>query len=174
MHEDLIEKCKLGKRNAQYELYKLYVDAMYNISFNMLSSREDAEDVLQESFTNAFRSINKFDYQSTFGAWLKRIVINTSINALKKKKIPISAFEGQEYNISDTVSEEETTECYDLQKVKTGIDLLAPGFKKVLCLYLIEGYDHVEISEILGISVSTSKTQYSRAKTKLKEILKTI
>lgn len=175
IHENLIEQCKLGQRQAQYELYNLYIDAMYNISSNMLPSREDAEDVLQESFTNAFKSIKTFDYQSTFGAWLKRIVINTSINAIKKKKLPLDNFDGQEYKITDTSTEENTKEeRYDVNKVREGIDLLPPGFKKVLTLYLIEGYDHVEISEVLGISVSTSKTQYSRAKTKLKEIIKTL
>lgn len=174
IHQDLIEKCKLGQRTAQYDLYNLYVDAMYNVSMNMLPSKEDAEDVLQESFTNAFKAIQTFDYQSTFGAWLKRIVINTSINSLKKKRLPIDSFDGHEYKLKEEYTETNTEEKYDVDRVRQAIELLAPGFKKVLTLYLIEGYDHVEISNILGISVSTSKTQYSRAKIKLKEIIKSL
>ncbi len=146
---------------------------MYNVSLNVVKNKEDAEDVLQESFTNAFKSIERFNYQSTFGAWLKRIVINTSINTLKKKKLSTESFDGQEYKIAGTTTEEDD-QNYEVNKVNKAIQLLPPGFKTVLTLYLIEGYDHTEIAEVLNISVSTSKTQYSRAKTKLKEILNTI
>ena len=146
---------------------------MYSVSLNLVKNKEDAEDVLQESFTNAFKSIERFDYQSTFGAWLKRIVINTSINTLKKKRISTESFDGQEYKISD-IQKESKDNDYEVTKVNKAIQMLPPGFKTVLTLYLIEGYDHIEIANILNISVSTSKTQYSRAKKKLKEILNTI
>lgn len=146
---------------------------MYTVSLNLVKNKEDAEDVLQESFTNAFKSIDRFDYQSTFGAWMKRIVINTSINVLKKKKLNTETFDGQEYKISDSPEEKESTD-YDVNKVYEAIQMLPTGFKTVLTLYLIEGYDHTEIAEILNISVSTSKTQFNRAKKKLKEILNTI
>jgi len=172
IHQPIIEACKTGKRTAQYELYSLYVDAMYNVSLNLVKNKEDAEDVLQESFTNAFKSIERFDYQSTFGAWLKRIVINTSINTLKKKRIFTESFDGQEYKIVEKKTDT-GDHGYEVRNVKKAIQTLPPGFRSVLTLYLIEGYDHTEIADILNISVSTSKTQYSRAKKKLKEILNT-
>jgi len=174
IHQDLIEQCKLGQRKAQFELYSLYVDAMYNVSFHMMHNREDAEDILQESFSNAFKAINRFDYQSTFGAWLKRIVVNNCINKLKKKKLPVDSYDGHEYKIKDDSNTTEKEEDYNIEKVKKGISLLPGGFRTVLNLYLLEGYDHAEIGEILNISSSTSKSQCSRAKVKLKEILKTI
>jgi len=82
-HKDLVEKSKSGDRNSQYQLYELYVDAMYNVSMRMIGIKEDAEDVIQDSFVQAFKNLASFRYESTFGSWLKRIVINKSINHLK-------------------------------------------------------------------------------------------
>jgi len=172
VHSELIEQCKLGNSMSQYKLYSKYADAMYNVSYNMLHNQHDAEDVLQISFANAFNHINRFDYSSTFGAWLKRIVINNSINILKKKKIN---FSGEVEIVTTEVALEnlEPKYPYNIEEVKSKIAVLPDGYRIVLTLYLIEGYDHIEIAKILNISVSTSKTQYSRAKKKLKELLMT-
>lgn len=167
-----MEKCKLGDRNSQYELYQLYVNAMFNIAMRMLDTREDAEDIIQESFVDAFKKINSFRYESTFGSWLKRIVINKCINFLKLKKIPFSNIEDHEYHLTPEISD--IKKELDLTKVKKGIKLLPKGFKQIITLYLIEGYDHIEIGEILGIATSTSKSQYHRAKKKLIEIINTL
>ncbi|MEW7279250.1 RNA polymerase sigma factor [Aquimarina sp. 2201CG1-2-11] len=171
-HKDIVEKSKSGDRNSQYQLYELYVDAMYNVSMRMLGIKEDAEDVVQDSFVDAFKNLKSFRYESTFGSWLKRIVINKSINHLKQKKIPVSPLDQHEYRIS-----EETTEVVlpmDISKIKKGINVLPQGYRQIINLYLIEGYDHIEIAEILGITSSTSKSQYHRAKKKLIEIVNTL
>ena len=170
VHQELIEQCKQGVSMSQYKLYNKYADAMYNISYNMLNNHHDAEDALQVSFAKAFNHIQDFNYSSTFGAWLKRIVINNSINILKRNKIQYT--ETVENKADEIIVH--TTEPkypYSIEQVKKGIAALPDGYRIVLTLYLIEGYDHTEIAEILNVSVSTSKTQYSRAKKKLQEIL---
>ncbi len=168
-HKALIEKCKAGHSSSQYELYALYVDAMYNIGMRMLGSKEDAEDIVQESFVSAFKNLSGFNYESTFGAWLKRIVINKSINYLKKKKVPVVPIDAHEFHLSDVTPVE--ADVIDIKKVKIGIGKLPAGYKQIINLYLIEGYDHIEIGEVLEISTSTSKSQYHRAKKKLIEII---
>lgn len=169
-HQALVEKCKTGHSSSQYELYGLYVDAMFNIGMRMLGNTEDAEDIVQESFVSAFKNLSSFNYESTFGAWLKRIVINKSINYLKKKQIPVVPMEAHEFHLTEDIPEQ--TEAVDVKKVKLGIEKLPAGYKQIINLYLIEGYDHIEIGEVLGISNSTSKSQYHRAKKKLIEIIK--
>ncbi len=171
-HRDLVEKCKSGHPSSQYQLYSLYVDAMYNIGMRMLGNKEDAEDIVQDSFVDAFKNLGRFEYKSTFGAWLKRIVINKSINHLKAKQVPVVPMESHEYHLSEET--EEKVEAINLKKVKKGIEQLPAGYKQIINLYLIEGYDHIEIGEILDISTSTSKSQYHRAKKKLVEIIQTL
>jgi RNA polymerase sigma-70 factor (ECF subfamily) len=114
-----------------------------------------------------FRNISSFRFESTFGAWLKSILINRCINHLRKKKIDIVLYETPPVN----VPEEEAETEYDTDNVFKGIELLPDGYRIVLTLYLLEGYDHTEIAQILGISESTSKSQYFRAKDKLRSIL---
>ncbi len=171
-HQALVKKCKTGHTNSQYELYSLYVDAMYNVCLRMLGNKEDAEDVVQESFIVAFKNLGNFKFESTFGTWLKRIVINRSINFLKVKRIQIIPMDAAEFHITEEVPEQ--NETVDIEKVKKAIDKLPQGYKQIISLYLIEGYDHVEIGEVLNISVSTSKSQYHRAKKKLIGIINTL
>lgn len=169
-HQALVEQSKAGDRNAQYQLYGLYVDAMFNVAMRMLTIREDAEDVLQESFVEAFKKLDTFRFESTFGAWLKRIVINRSINHLKAKRMLLSSMENEgEVGQEDEI---EGVDKLEIEKIKMGLGQLPEGYKQIITLYLIEGYDHVEIGEILGISTSTSKSQYHRAKKKLIQIVK--
>jgi len=168
-HQALVEKCKTGHSSSQYQLYSLYVDAMYNIGMRMLGNKEDAEDIVQDSFVDAFKNLSSFKYDSTFGAWLKRIVINKSINYLKKKRVPVVPMEDHEFHLTEEVNEK--IEAVEIKKVKLGIAQLPAGYKQILNLYLIEGYDHIEIGEILDITTSTSKSQYHRAKKKLVEII---
>jgi len=171
-HQALIEKCKKGHSSSQYELYELYVDAMYNTAMRMLRNKEDAEDIVQDSFVAAFKNLIGFSYESTFGAWLKRIIINKSINHLKAKKIAVVPMEHHEFHLTNDPPIEE--EAVDIKKVKVGIEKLPAGYRQIINLYLIEGYDHIEIGEVLGISTSTSKSQYHRAKKKLVEIINTL
>ncbi len=170
-HKDLVEQSKSGDRNSQYRLYELYVDSMYNVSMRILNVKEDAEDIVQDSFVDAFKNLTSFRYESTFGSWLKRIVINKSINHLKRKRIPLVPIEHHEYHIHEEIND--PVIAYDVHKVKTGIKKLPIGYRQIINLYLIEGYDHIEIAEILEITVSTSKSQYHRAKKKLIKIINT-
>ena len=127
---------------------------------------------MQDSFVDAFKKLNSFKYESSFGAWLKRIVINKSINHLRAKRVPVVPMEAHEFHLAD--EEPVEADAVDVEKVKMGIAQLPEGYKQIINLYLIEGYDHVEIGGILDISTSTSKSQYHRAKKKLVEIIQAL
>jgi RNA polymerase sigma factor (sigma-70 family) len=163
----LIEECRNGNIKAQFRLYNQYSKAMYNLAYRMMNNREDAEDRLQEAFLECFRNIGTFRFESTFGAWLKKILINRCINELRKKRVDLVLYE----NLPENLAEEEPDTPYDTGRITKGIDHLPHGYRIILTLYLLEGYDHTEIAQILGISESTSKSQYSRAKDKLRAIL---
>lgn len=166
----VIEACKKGNRLAQYTLYNQYSKAMYNLAYRMMNNKEDAEDMLQDAFTDAFTRLDTFRYESTFGAWLKTILINKCINQLKRKKVEMVT-EVIPENPGENSDEGEFPFPGDIQKVFRAIEKLPDGYRIVFTLYLLEGYDHSEIGDILGIAESTSKTQYHRAKIKLKKIL---
>ena len=142
---------------------------MYNTSLRIVGNPTDAEDVMQESFLNAFKKINTYEGKVSFGAWLKKIVVNRSLDYLKKRKVH---FEEIDERISDEVETPMMkTQEVDLQKIKQAIFQLPEGYRVVLSLYLLEGYDHDEISEILNISNSSSRSQLLRAKKKLRKLL---
>ncbi len=172
IHREIIELSKEGNPRAQFQLYKLYSKAMFNICVRMLNSIEEAEDLLQESFTDAFMKLNSFRYESSFGAWLKRIVINKCINAINKKKVDL-VFPDQPVE-QDTGDEEVDYSGIDMdvQRIRLAVRKLPDGYRVIFSLYALEGYDHGEISQIMNISESTSKSQYLRAKQKIKELLK--
>jgi len=171
-HKNLVEQSKKGDRKAQFALYNQYVDAMFQISLRMLNNRIDAEDILQESFVKAFKNLNQFKYESSFGAWLKRIVINNCINHIKKRKLKWVDIENVQIDVTEETGESKLNHLPKIELIKEKIKELPDGFRVVLSLYLLEGYDHKEISQILNISESTSKTQYHRAKNKLKQLIK--
>jgi RNA polymerase sigma factor (sigma-70 family) len=172
IHREIIELCKEGNPRAQYQLYKLYSKAMYNICIRMLNSKEEAEDLLQESFTDAFMKLNSFRYESTFGAWLKRIVINKCINAINKKNVDL-VFPDQPVEPDSRDEELDYSGIeLDVQRIHRAVEKLPDGYRVIFSLYAMEGYDHGEISQIMNISESTSKSQYLRAKQKIKELLK--
>lgn len=174
IHRELIELSKAGNNKAQYQLYQLYAKAMFNVCCRMMKTREEAEDMLQESFTEAFLKLSTFRYESSFGAWLKRIVVNGCINELKKRKADLVFPEV----MPDGRHEENDGEDVEMTKLKVNdiikaMEELPEGYRVIFSLYLLEGYDHSEIAQIMDISESTSKSQFLRAKRKLKEILKT-
>lgn len=173
IRDELVERCKQGDASGYEALYRQYAKAMYNTSLRIVNNQADAEDVLQESFLDAFRSLHDFNYRSTFGAWLKKIVINKSINLLRKRKTVLADMETAEAEYvtdDEPVNEEEIR--YKVMEVKKVIGKLPDGYRAVLSLYLLEGYDHEEISQILNISHNTVRTQYVRAKQKLLTIIK--
>jgi RNA polymerase sigma-70 factor (ECF subfamily) len=167
IHASLIEECRRGSSKAQFRLYNQYSKAMYNLAYRMMNNREDAEDLLQEAFLDCFRNIKSFRFESTFGAWLKSILVNKCINQLRKKKVELVLQE----TVPVEIVEEEQETIYNTDNIFKGIEQLPDGYRIILTLYLLEGYDHTEIAQILGISESTSKSQYSRAKEKLRSIL---
>ncbi len=172
IHKDLIEKSKKGVSAAQYKLYSLYAKAMYNTCYRMMHSKETAEDMLQEAFTDAFMKLKSFRYESTFGAWLKRITVNKCINEIKRKKLEL-AFMDDLSPFGEKADEEVQSDGLSVQAIKQVLPQLPSGNRMIFTLYLLEGYDHREISSILNISESNSKSQYMRAKRKIRELLNT-
>lgn len=171
VHEELIARCRAGERAAYQHLYQLYSKAMYNVGYRITGNEDDADDVLQEAFISAFKNLDNYRADATFGAWLKRIVVNKAINVLKRKKQE-SLPDDEQWDIAEeTVEEEVSYHGLTVERVKVAIQQLPEGYRAVLTLYLLEGYDHQEIGEILGVSESTSKSQLNRAKSKLRELL---
>lgn len=143
---------------------------MYNICYRITNDRDEAEDVLQEAFLSAFKNLNSFKGQSSFGAWLKRIVVNAAINNIRKNRLIFTQLENHEVEQPLEMNDNEI--ILEIDRIKEALQQLPDGFRTVLSLYLFEGYDHREIATILGVSESTSKSQYNRAKKRLKEILR--
>ncbi len=170
IHEDLIARCRAGDQDAYYHIYRLYSRQMFNVSCRITATEEDAEDALQEAFISAFKNLDHYRGDATFGAWLKRIVVNKSINALKKRRHELIS-DKEEWDVPEEGEESGYMEGLTVERVKKAIEELPDGYRSVLSLYLLEGYDHQEIAEIMGISESTSKSQLNRAKTKLREKL---
>jgi len=168
---NVVEKCKANDRTAQLQLYRKYCDGMFVVANRFVKNADDAEDVLQESFIKAFQKIHQYKGDVTFGAWLKRIVVNKSIDFLKSKKDKISidehdmqvVAEDDNWNVPSVIS---------IDEVRLAIDQLQEKYKYVVLMFLVEGYDHQEIAEILSISSSASRTRLSRGKGQLKELLK--
>lgn len=173
IHEELIERCRAGERNAFQRLYQLYSRSMYNVGYRIVGNEDDAADVLQEAFISAFNNLDHYRGDSTFGAWLKRIVINKSINVLKRRKMEALP-EDDRWDVPEEIADEPEFEELTVERVKKAIQQLPDGYRSVLSLYLLEGYDHQEIGEILGVSESTSKSQLNRAKSKLRELLSNV
>jgi len=172
-HYQLVVECKQGSKKACYELYRLYSKAMLNVAFRILNSMDEAEDVLQESFLDAFKKVKDFRQETTFGLWLKQIVVNRSINLLRKRKLDWVQMESEQLeNIADEEPADEEEMEYKVAQVKQAMQLLPEGYRVVLSLYLLEGYDHEEIGKILNITENTSRTQFLRAKRKLSEVLR--
>ena len=172
IHQEIIDRCKLGEGTAQLQLYKLYYKAMFNTSMRIVNDQMEAEDIMQESFLKAFQKIATYKGDATFGSWLKRIVINNSIDSIKKKDV-LSFSEEITEGIMKTPEEPEYSHdhVFNARKIQQGIEQLPHGYRVIVSLYLLEGYDHEEISQILNITSSTSRSQYNRGKNKLKELL---
>jgi RNA polymerase sigma factor (sigma-70 family) len=166
----LIERCKAGDPCAQQLLYCNYLKAMQRIAFRITGDWMEAEDVIQEAFVRAFTHLHNFKAEATFGAWLKRIVINTAINHLKRRRHDWVSFEPEQYDCA-TEEADPAPPRWNLDQIQAAIQDLPDGYREVFNLYHFEGYDHKEIGYILNISEATSKSQFSRAKRKLRQLL---
>ena len=168
--EAILQGCLHNHPVAQRELYNRFSPKMLAVCYRFAHNREDAEDMLQESFIKVFSQIHTFQNKGAFEGWIRRIIVHTCINHLKKNKrfnesvdiINASAIQVREESIPSIVQAKQIVEC---------IRLLPIGYRTVLNLYAIEGYSHKEIAEMLDIEESTSRSQYTRAKQMLEEIL---
>jgi RNA polymerase sigma factor (sigma-70 family) len=171
---ELIGRLRAGDPKAQFESYELYKVAMYNTALRIVQNTAEAEDVLQESFLAAFTKIASYNGESTFGAWLKSIVVNKSINALQKQKAALGFMEEVSKETAATAAAttpEDDSLIWNIDQIKHAVSQLPDGYRVVFTLYLFEGYDHREIADILDITEGGSKSQFNRAKNKLREIL---
>lgn len=168
---DVVEQCKANDRMAQLKLYKQYCEGMFYVAMRFVQNSDDAEDVVQESFIKAFQRIQQFKGEVTFGAWLKRIVINNCIDFLKSKK---NQFVELDENYMHVAEDNDWTVDIDvtIDQVKRAIGQLPEKYKYVVMMFLIEGYDHREISQVLKLSETASRTRLLRGKSYLKELLK--
>lgn len=172
LQSEIIELCRANDRRAQMKLYNKYCDGMYYVALRFLKDSFEAEEAMQESFIKAFAKLHQFTGDVTFGAWLKRIVINKSIDMLKAKKLNMVAINEQ---IMATVEEQDDWSVSDsvtVDEVKSAIEKLPEKYRYAVMLFLIEGYDHNEISEILGITSVSSRTLVHRGKKQLQDQLK--
>ena len=171
----LLQLCLDRNQSAQLEVYNRYYKAMYNTALRIVKKSDEAEDVMQESFLNAFTKLHTFKGEVTFGSWLKRIVINNSIQHYRKqqKKNEV-ALEDVLYKVEDSdavVSDRHAFTELKAQKVMETMKRLKDNYRVSLTLHLIEGYDYQEISEIMNISYANCRTTISRAKESLRNKL---
>lgn len=166
----LITLCKKGNEVAQLQVYDSYAQAMFTIACRYLNE-EDAKDAMQDGFLKAFKNIDSYKPEATFGAWLKRIIINQCLDVLKRNKLEFEAVEVSELQI---INEDDWHFDSTITKseILLAINQLNEKHKIVVKLYLLEGYDHEEISDILEIPVKTSRTHLRRGKLKLQDLLK--
>ena len=167
---NLIERCKKSDKNAQLDLYKAYYKAMYNTAYRILKDGFEAEDIMQEAFLTVFTKMSTYKGEVTFGAWLKRIVVNKSLTQLKKNN------RYNEVKMEVIPNEEIIEETIDYSGLKANrvlacLQNLKDNYRMVLNLHLIEGYDYEEIAEILDYTNENVRTTVSRAKKKLKQVL---
>jgi len=168
--EVMIQGCLRNDATSQQELYYRYSPRMLSVCYRYAKSREDAEDMLQEGFIKVFTQIHQFQHRGALEGWIRRIIVHTCINNLKKNKkfsesvdiIHAASIPVREENIPSILQAKQVVEC---------IRLLPLGYRTVLNLYAIEGYSHREIAEILDVEESTSRSQYTRAKAMLEDIL---
>lgn len=174
LHHDLIEGCRARDQKAQFQVYNLYSKAMFNTSLRIVNDLMEAEDVIQESFLSAFENIDTFSGNVSFGAWLKKIVVNRSIDVLVKRKVVFEDIDCHHDIYDDSSDDFEFKQDFEikLDEVKNSISKLPDGYRVILSLHLLEGYDHLKIAGLLKISSSTSRSQLSRAKQRLISDLK--
>lgn len=169
--DHLVSRCKKGDVHAFRELYNAYSAAMYNICLRMTGNPADAEDTLQEAFMQVFRNIERLENVGSVTAWIKRIVVNHCLSHLRKKKVYFEEVDNIEIEEEKTAVDEDNF-AWTVAAIKEAIQVLPHGYRTVLNLYIFEEYSHKEIAAMLDISESTVKTQYMRAKDKVRQIIK--
>lgn len=160
---DLIKGCIAGDRRMQEELYRRFSPKMYAVCLRYANNADDAQDLLQEGFIKVYRNLHRFRAEGSFEGWIRRVFVNTSIEHFRKKSTRLSMVTDKEEN---TIEDADITAIHKLAEkdIINIIQELSPGYRTVFNLYVVEGYSHKEIGELLGISEGTSKSQLARAK----------
>lgn len=172
--EKIIERCKNYDRKAQKELYDVYSPILLGICIRYSKSRQEAEDILQDGFIKILTKINDFKGDGSFEGWMKRIVVNTAISHFHKNKKHNEIYDIDEINETDIKGHSFGSSDFTKEELLNVINSLPEGYKVVFNLYAIEGYKHKEIADMLNINQNTSKSQYSRAKDKLRQKLESL
>ncbi|MGB1003402.1 MAG: RNA polymerase sigma factor [Salibacteraceae bacterium] len=169
--EDIISRCKKGDRRAQNEVFQLYFGKMSSVCRRYISDLDESQDAVQTGFIKVFSNIHKYNGEGSFEGWVRRIMSNTAIDLIRKKKNVFVSVDATDY---DWLAEQENEEASwnitltkETDRVMKEIQNLSPAYRLVFNMYVIEDYSHNEISEILGISVGTSKSNLSKAKRNL-------
>lgn len=170
VQSQLVDKCKNNDAKAQMRLYDMYCKAMYNTAYNFVKDGVLAQDIMQEAFIKAFKKIDTYSGQASFGVWLKRIVINQSLDWLKKQKLETVEIDEKIVGFEEDWNWETESDT-KLKDIYQCIEHLPIKCKNVVKLYLLEGYDHQEVAQILQISEVSSRSHLSRGKNRLKELL---
>lgn len=173
----IIKGCLENKRRSQEELFKLYYGKMLGVCMRYSNDRDSAEEVLQEGFIKIFEKLERFDYKGSFEGWIRRIMANTAIDAIRKnKKNPLLTDNDEDFKLGaeDPIVFKEELDFVGVKAeiAMEAINELSPAYKAVFNLYVLEEYTHREIAEILGISEGTSKSNLSKAKLNLQKVLK--
>ena len=167
--EEIIKGCKAGKRKAQKALYDRYSDRLMGVCYRYISTREEAEDVFQESIIKVFKNIQKVTETQTFWGWMKRITVNTALNHIRDNK--------KHYYHEEVINMSSSSQDYErmlgdlsAQEIVELINKLPNGYRTIFNLYVVEGYSHKDIGKMLGISEGTSKSQLLRARNALQKL----
>ena len=169
--QDLVEKCKQNNRIAQKEIYEFYYAKMMGVTLRYINDKDSASDVVQDGFIKAFSKIKKYTSSGSFEGWLRRIVSNTAIDQIRKKKKEMFLQNEENLEAEIEIEDESIYQNINMSEIVSAVSELSNGYRAVFNLYVMEGYTHQEIGEILDISPGTSKSNYSKAKKKLKSIL---
>ena len=167
----LLQQCRENNPKAQMQLYRQYAEGMFRVAVRFVHDPADAEDIVQESFIKAFDRLHQFEGQVSFGAWLKRIVVNRSLDWIRARKEVVQDWEVDEVVDLDQKNDWEVESPVSLEEVKQAIMKLPDKYREVVTLYLVEGYDHEEISEILHIQPANSRARLARGRQRLKKML---
>lgn len=168
IEQELIKGCIKGDRKSQEEFYRIFASKMYTICLSYASKKDDAMDILQDGFIKAFRNIKKFSGEGSLEGWVRRIIVNTAIDYYRKNKKEISFLDSAEIQISDQ-GKENVFANFGLDDIIGYLNKLPEGARLIFNLYAVEGYNHREIAEKLNVTEGTSKSQFNRARTLLKE-----
>ena len=166
---DLIKVCIEGDRRMQKELYDRFSPKMYAVCLRYMGNADDAQDILQEGFIKIYKNLERFRGDGSFEGWVRRIFVNTAIEQIRKKKMDVSLTEKEETIEYKSVSAVDTINEKDLLKIVSG---LSPGYRSVFNMYVVEGYQHYEIAEVLGITESTSRSALCKARNRLALLIK--